>query len=724
MNTPDRPDKFSHTDDQNLYPGLYYQTPLDHTQHGITLGWLIRMIRKKWLFILLGIALGAGFSLFKIARTPNLYQAESMIEMSVRRPRIMDRQDVIVDDRYSAFNATEIFNTRLHKFRGKSTRMHAKEVLEKQGVADANMIAAASFQLVPESYLVRITCTHPDPEWAMLSANAYTEAAILVMDEENKEVSDSAVTWLKDQAASQKKVLKGIEEELTEFRKRNNLEVRSHKKRIIENRIHSINNQLSVIDDRILKEEEVRQTLERKEIPDSYEGSDELVRQKTKLRDATTDLQELQLKYRPQHPHIITLKKKIHDLQSSLEASFDKQENNSQKTILLYEKQKKSVQSNIEKLQNEAADIEINIIDLNSRLNAIEREREVADMSYQGILRRIEEARLSADEKTAAVKISNLAKKPAFPVSPNKKKILFTGCMMGFFLGLGLAFIREWMEDYISSVEDIEHGFGLKVLGIIPQQKSKTRQELALASLNETNDHQTFSEAFVGIRTGLTVGPYADKSKSLLITSAEIECGKSVTSSNLAAAYAQAGVKTLLIDFDFRRPRLAKIFSLSLVEDQSLMHVLSNPEAGEDDFSKLAIQSSSQQLFVIGNRADKSVKASSILGNKTLSRFMQWAGKNYDQIILDSPPHSLLSDAAALSAHVEGVLLVCRHQRSHKHAIRNAVRHLDHVNADILGVIINGAPKSRGPFSSYDYYYGGYAVDEYIGSTGDDEEII
>lgn len=691
---------------------------------GITINWILRVIRRKFIYILLGIILGLSLSLFKISRTQNIYQAESMIEMSVRRPRIMDRDEAVLADQYSAYKATEVFNTRLNKFRSDEARLAAIDVLTSKGVKNADMISGAAFSLVPESFLVRISCMHTNPEWATLSANAYAEASVAIMEKENKELSESAVAWLNEQAIAQQKTLEDIENKLTEFRKQHNMDLLQHKKQMIEETIRALNEQRSSIQNRLLIEENVHQILINKNIPDKYAASDNLVKLIMQLRDSQSDYLHLLTKFRKEHPQAIALAKKIDSLQEALSEAFEKQQASSRKTIAQYFQQIEEVNLQIEKLQNKGSHLENEIVELNSKLIAIERERKVADMSYQGILRRIEEARFSADEKTAAVRVSSLAKTPVVPVYPRKKKILTSGFILGCLLGLGLAFSKDWLDDYITSVEDIEHGFGLKVISIIPRQKSKTRQELALASVNSIDKHQVFTEAFVGLRTSLTVGSYADVSKTLLITSAGVECGKTVTSCNLAAAYASAGTKTLLIDFDFRRPRLSRIFSLSTLPENSLLHVLNRSnQLTDSDYEKLVSKTENEHLYVISNYVDRNIKASSLLGKKSLSRFMNWATANFEQIILDSPPHSLLSDAAALSAYVDGVLLVCRHQKTHKRALRNAVRHLRHVDANILGVVINATPIRKGPFSNYDYYYGGYSVEEYIGSTSKDDDV-
>lgn len=680
---------------------------------GISISWILRVVRRKWLYIALGVVLGLAIAVFRNSRVTDRYRAQSTIEMSVRRPRIMNREDAVLSDRSGSWNAKEVFNTRLHKFRGEETRHAAFEVLQEKGVNNPERLAPASFSLVPETFLVRISCTHSNPEMAKLSANAYAKAAVEVMAEENEALSESAVAWLKTKAAAQKETLEQIEKRLSRFRRNHDLDLLNHKKKMVEETISSLNRELAKIQSRVLREEEVYESLKRFDIPDNWALADEMAGRMAQLRNAKREHENLLTRYRAEHPKVKTLRKKVQLLAEGLTNSFEKRRQSSEKKLGLYQKQKEQIESQIEAKQKEATELEQQIVDLNAELLSIERERQVADRSYQGILRRMEEARLSADEKTVAVKISRLAKMPLAPIGTGSRRALLAAIMMGGMFGVGLAFAKDWLENHVASVEDVEGDLGLKVVGLVPYQKSKDRKELAQATLNDIDRHQSFTEAFVGLRTNLAVGPYGEMSKSILVTSAGIECGKTVVACNMAATFANTGARTLLVDFDFRRPRLARMFEIEPTRKESLLHMLGRPEVNERDFESLPSATSDPNLFVISNYGDAEVKPSRLLGKDALERFMTWAKENYDQVILDSPPHGLLSDAIALSEHVDGVVIVCRHEKSRKKAILNTVKSLDHVDANILGAVINGAPRGRGLFSKYDYYYGGYSVREY-----------
>ncbi len=690
--------------------GMPYAAP---PPGGISISLILRVVRRKWLYVALGVVLGLSIGVYRTSRLTDRYRAESAIEMSVRRPRIMNRQDAVLSDRTGSWNSTEVFNTRLHKFRGEETRRAAIEALREKGVDKPERLAPASFSLVEDTFLVRISCTHSNPEMAMLSANAYARSAVEVMAEENEKLSESAVAWLKKKAAAQKGALEEIEERLSEFRRNHDLDLLSHKKKMIEETISSLNRQLAQIDSRALRVQEIYESLARSEIPDNWAFADEMAGRLAQLRRLKRDHEDILTRYRPQHPKVNALKTKMQLLERSVTNSFEKHLQSSEKKLELYERQKEEIESKIEAKQKEASRIEQQIVDLNNRRRNIEREQQVADRSYHSILRRMEEARLSADEKTVAVKISRLAKMPVAPIGTGARRTLFAALMMGGFFGVGLAFAKDWLENHVASVEDVEVDLGLTVVGLVPYQKSKDRKELAQATLNDIDRHQAFTEAFVGLRTNLAVGPYGQMSKSILITSAGIECGKTVVACNLATTFANTGARTLLIDFDFRRPRLARMFDIEASRKESLLHMLGRPDVNEEDFESLPVATPDPNLFVISNYGDSEIRPSRLLGKGALERFMNWAKDNYDQVILDSPPHGLLSDAVALSEHVEGVLIVCRHEKSRKRAILNTIKSLKHVDANILGAVINGAPLGRGLFSKYDYYYGGYSAKEY-----------
>jgi succinoglycan biosynthesis transport protein ExoP len=279
-----------------------------------------------------------------------------------------------------------------------------------------------------------------------------------------------------------------------------------------------------------------------------------------------------------------------------------------------------------------------------------------------------------------------------------------------------LAFAQDWFEDYVMASEDIETGLGLRVLGVLPRiEGSPSRNDIALSTANREN--LKFAEAIAGVRATI-FGGSDEPPKTILISSAGVQCGKTVVSCNLASILARCDQQTLLVDLDMRRPRVARMFSIKIDRKHSLSHALSR---NDRDFAPLVNTTKVENLFVLGSLSDSKLSPAEIVGGSAMLAFLEWAKSNYDRVIIDSPPHGLMSDALALASHVDGVLLVSRHEKSRKRAIRHAIRQIGEVGVNMLGMVVNAAPMGGDMFSKYDYYHGSYDHNEYVPTKAKEE---
>jgi len=438
------------------------------------------------------------------------------------------------------------------------------------------------------------------------------------------------------------------------------------------------------------------------------------------LRGARSRLALLQSKFRAQHPEVQAAQREVESLESAYEAVLSKHRKALEDTIGVLERQLAALRMQIETTQRDAAAKEVRLVELSSMQGALQRELQAADMSYSGVLRRMEEARLSADEKTTAVKIARLAEPPMMHIYPRPRRSAATGLMFGGFLGLLLAFAKDWFEDHVTSTEDVEDGLGLQALGLFGREKIKDRATLARAVLHNTPP--AFTEAVAGLRTNIVMGGGGEMdTRSILITSAGVECGKTVTACNLALMFALTGERTLIVDCDFRRPRVGRLLAKAPDRAHSLAHALQEGKRADSEFAALVQQGPHANLDVIGSAADRQLRPAYLLGHASIKVFVDWAQANYERVIIDSPPHGVLSDATNLAGYVSGVIIVCRHDKSRKHGIARTIRSLEHVNANLLGAVINGVP--QGGLSAYDYYRGGYDVKEYQAMEKEDDEL-
>jgi capsular exopolysaccharide synthesis family protein len=292
-------------------------------------------------------------------------------------------------------------------------------------------------------------------------------------------------------------------------------------------------------------------------------------------------------------------------------------------------------------------------------------------------------------------------------------------------LGLGLLFvlILDRLEDTIVSLSDIETRLSLKVLAVLPHVRRKKREDVA--RFIAENKYSQFAESVAGLRNLLDSPRYAEMNKVLLVMSTQPGEGKSITSCSLAISNAQAHRKTLLVDFDLRRPRLAGIWGIeNLDKERSFSHNLQDGRSC--DFDELVNKTSVENLDVIASLQPEGVDPASIMGSEVVPAFFAWARENYDRIIIDSPPFGVVGDVMTLANIVDGVLIMCCPDRTHFRPIQSTSRNLAEAGATVLGVVVNDVESSSmgGAFAmhgSYGYGYHKY-YNSYVNRTGADAE--
>jgi capsular exopolysaccharide synthesis family protein len=287
-------------------------------------------------------------------------------------------------------------------------------------------------------------------------------------------------------------------------------------------------------------------------------------------------------------------------------------------------------------------------------------------------------------------------------VLPNPLILFSAGPVIGLLLGVLFVLILDHLEDKIVGIADIENRLRLKPLAILPHVRRKKRAQLA--RLVSDDKFSQFTEAIAGLRNLLDSLRYAEISKVLLCMSTQPGEGKTITSCNLAEALAQSGQRTLLIDFDMRRPRLAGVFEKSSKEFNSLPHTLAKMDSSL--FETLPTASGVENLDVIFSKASSEISPANLMGSGITSELFAWARQHYDRVVVDSPPFGIVGDVVTLASLVDSVMIMCCPDRTRFQAIKHAARHLTESGARIIGVIVNDVDfGNTSAFSKYDYHY-------------------
>lgn len=297
------------------------------------------------------------------------------------------------------------------------------------------------------------------------------------------------------------------------------------------------------------------------------------------------------------------------------------------------------------------------------------------------------------------VVVEQRASIPQSAVVPEPKRNIAIGLAIGVLLGIGLAVLRDLLDNTVKTTDQIESITGTGLVGSIPMDKDRRKQ----ASISFDKDNTGIAESFRKLRTNLQFLAVDNPPRVILVTSSMPSEGKSTTAINTALALAEAGKSVILVDGDLRRPSLHRY--LDLVGTVGLSTVLSGAVAVDEALQKTRFSG----LTVLTSGAIPP-NPSELLGSQTARKLLNDLRAKFDYVIVDAPPLLAITDAAILAAGADGVLIMSRFGHTKREHLSHAVKSLKDVGAPLLGAVLTMTPTRGGGAYSYNYgYYGEYA---------------
>ena len=288
---------------------------------------------------------------------------------------------------------------------------------------------------------------------------------------------------------------------------------------------------------------------------------------------------------------------------------------------------------------------------------------------------------------------------PLTPVSPRPVRNVGLAALLGLLLGLGAALLRESLDNTVKSGIDVPALGGGAVLGHIPFDSQAVKRPL----ITQLEPHAPRGEATRMLRTNLQFVRVDRQSKVFVVTSSVPQEGKTTTAMNLAIATANAGQAVLLVEADLRRPTLATYLHLEGTVG------LTTALIGKVDVDDVIQPWGEDGLDVITSGAVPPNPAE-LLQSVTMKNILERLRARYDLVIVDAPPLLPVTDGALLSAQADGAILVVRHGKTTREQVAQAARHLEAVDAPLLGIVLNMTRQRGGRGQPYGYgYRQGYA---------------
>src|SRR5687767_11042346 len=351
--------------------------------------------------------------------------------------------------------------------------------------------------------------------------------------------------------------------------------------------------------------------------------------------------------------------------------------------------------------------------ELTTKKRAIETNRNLLDTYTQ---RQKEQELAIASGRPENIKIAANAVTPAGPIGPQRTRNILVAFLVSLAVGIGLAFLLDYLDDSVKTSDDIGRHLGLPTLALIPHHFGSEKRRLKLLEANGNGSgnggapistglitleerRSPMAEAYRHLRTSLLFSSAGKPPQTILVTSSQPSEGKTTTAINTAVTLAQADADVVIVDCDLRRPRLHSYFDLE--NSQGLTNYLSG-ERNTEHLIKTCRELPRLKVITSGPIPPNPAE---LLSSNEMKNLLQFLRGRYKHVIIDSPPAISFTDAAILSTLVDGVVIVAMAGKSSIHLMRRFKHRLGNIGARIYGVVLNGIKAGS---MEYDYYGSGY----------------
>ena len=680
--------------------------------------YVIILRERLWIALPLALIVSLGLGYYK-AREKPLY--ESQATMQIEKPeRVVTSQEVV--DQSVSSDAD--FNTYLEILR--STKLRNKvidsfspaelSILQRPYLAELKpgeapppagaVLGGIDPRAVRASFLIKITAIHRDPEAAALVANRYVDQFMQYLLDSVGGKNEYAVEYLRHRGEQVRKEAEAAEQKLQEYMREHHLVSLDSSVNIVADRLKSVNAALQTSRlERLNLEEMMKQIDEFKTdsrnlleigfiashgtVPTIRAQLAELTRQQTVLGE----------RYFERHPKMIDLANAIASGQDQLARAIDLAIADLHASLEKARANEKSLEAEYATNEHE----QMRLRDLGVDFKSLENQANVAKSNYSQILDRLSQTTTSRGVEKIPVHVLDLGAVPGGPFSPDLRSIARTAITVGLLVFFGVAIGLSFLDDRIKSAWDVESFIGVPLLGIVPDLANL--KDDGKYSLVLRNSEAPGVESFLSVYSSIKIHSKLDFPKAILVTSTIPGEGKTLVSCNVAASFARHGRKTLLVDCDLRRPMLHRHYNQP--NEAGIIAWYDKGASFDGDLTKhpnLGISKLGENLFLLCS-GGRSKSPTQLLEAPAFTQLIERLKKQFDLVIIDSPPMGAVTDSQLIAERADEVIYVCRFGKALRKHIKLYIRALHNGKNEILGVVLNGLSTRRIEYySNYRYY--------------------
>jgi capsular exopolysaccharide synthesis family protein len=581
--------------------------------------------------------------------------------------------------------------------------------------AIAEFISRLSIGLIKKTQLINITFESQSPELAAEIVNMVAEVYIESHLESKLEMTEKASTWLNERLSSLKSKLDTSESYLQAYQNQEKLVDIDGVKSIESQELQELNSQLSKASQLRKKSENIYKLVQSKKdnklslisLPEVL--NHRLIQNVNEaVQKSKTKVYELERTYGPKHPIMIAAQSELRSVNNNLTQQVNILVSGITNEYLSAKANEETLQSAIKAKGQRFRELSI----LDSKQKELKREVESNEQLYNAFFTRLKETKEVGEFQSANARLTDPAQPPLLPAKPNKKLIIGMAFTLSLIFGVVLAFIFEFLNDGIRSIEDIENKLKQRMLGLLPLQKTPRKQGLPLRHFFSKEEH-SFGESIRTIRTSLLLLNIENDAKVISVTSSVPGEGKTTVSINLSFALGQLE-RVLLIDADMRRPSVAKTFALP-----SYQTGLSNIIAGTHTLEECLTKDEASGVDII-TAGSLPPNPQELLASKAFAELVESLKQSYDRIVIDTPPTQAVSDAILVAQHSNSLVYVVKADNTREKTIVSGLNRLLSAGVRVDGIVLNHVDlKQAAKYGEYTGYYDQYGYNNQVSTDNE-----
>jgi len=586
---------------------------------------------------------------------------------------------------------------------------------EKQSSAESPRGEAAPIVLKrlrvtrpPNTYLMQISYRSDDPQLAADVSNAIAQSYLEHSYDIRMRSSNSVATFMERQLDELKVKMERSSLALAAFERELTVINPDAKTNILESKLVQLNTEHTAAQAELLHQQAAWESVQGGSLEAALaspqgEALRKLVDHAQEVREHFADVAGY---YGPNHPEYRRAKAQLDELEGSLEAT---RAGIARRVEVEYRESQRR-----EEMAGEAAALAKAEFDrVNARsfeYQAAKREADADKTLYAELVRKIKEAGINAGFQNSAIRIADAARPALKPVSPNIPLNALLALLFSALAAVSAAVIRDLLDKTIKDPEQVARTLRTEVIGSLPLLKNVPGGRVlalpAASGMLQERDPGGFRESVRTLRNSILLGNLDQRYRSLLVTSAAPAEGKTTTAANLAAAYAEQGHRTLLIDGDLRRPSVHRSFKIPGVVG------LANVLRGEFDWRAAVIPVVSLPELRVLPAGAPSKHCADLIG-RGLTEMIEEAAADFDLVVVDAPPLLGFAEPLQMATAVDGVLVVARAGRTTRKQVAAVLATLNRVRAKTVGLVLNEVHRELSDsYSYYDHYRSYYRTPE------------